>query len=847
MLNLVQMVPLVVFIPAIGAIINLFWGAKLGVKGSGYVASGAAILTFIISVLLYSYLTANHGIAQVVDPLPFFDGWIRIDAVDFAVHIPWQFRVDSLTVVMLLVVTGVGSLIHIYSIGYISHDPKYGLFFAYLNMFLGFMLILVTSNNFLMMFVGWEGVGVMSFLLIGFWWDKKGEIGWQNGNAARKAMILNRIGDFGILMAIFLMFWTFGTVTYYDAGEVANTCFQLEGAGYTLPTECESEGHGEEASGEETEAASVEEGEAEHAETGSAAEEEHATGEEGEAEHGLVLSEEELDNSLFYPSQLGVFAQAERLLNLEDGEEIAWDADGNMRGRDVQLGTWTLDIKTVVTMIVLFLLLGAAGKSAQFPLLVWLPDAMAGPTPVSALMHAATMVTAGVYLLVRSNVLIDGAPEAQFIIAMVGAITALFGGIAAVGQWDIKRVLAFSTISQLGFMVAAIGVGGYVAAIFHLATHAVFKALLFLGSGSVIHGVEHGQHHVHEYGRGHDADDEHHDDEFDPQDMRNMGGLSRRMPVTYITYLMGMLALSGIPIFAGFWSKDEILAHAYERLSTGNTLESLGGIIVLATLLLAAGFTAFYMWRQMEMVFFGKARSKAASHAPESVGWMVIPLLILAIGSIFVGFINVPSGVGLSWLFPLHNFTNFLESSIPSITIEGAGGFIWLLAIVATGLAVGAIFLARSLYGHGKAIVAHDSDALGVDPLWNMGGMTRMLWSAASHRLYLDDLYHAVFLYPYERIGYFLAVVLDWRFFHDYFHNNVIHRGFNAIGTILKNPVDIGLIDGTVNGVGKLINWFSGRTRRIQTGFVRTYAIAILFGVVVVIILMVAPVFMNGS
>lgn len=833
MLNFVQMIPLVVFIPAIGAIINLFLGKQLGVKGSGYVASGAAVLTFIISVLLMNYLNANHWVAQVVDPLPFFDGWIRIDAVDFAVHIPWQFRVDSLTVVMLMVVTGVGSLIHIYSIGYISHDPAYGRFFAYLNMFLGFMLLLVTANNYLMMFVGWEGVGVMSFLLIGFWWDKKGETGWNNGNAARKAMILNRIGDFGILMAIFLMFWTFGTVNYYDPGEVANTCFQLEGAGYHLPTECETEGHGEEATGAETDVA-----ETDVAETDT---EEHG---EGEESHGLVLSEEELNNSLFHPAKLGVFEQANMLLHLEEGEEIVWDADGTMRGRDVQIGTWTLDIKDVVTMIVLFLLLGAAGKSAQFPLLVWLPDAMAGPTPVSALMHAATMVTAGVYLLVRSNVLIDGAPEAQFVIAIVGAITALFGGIAAVGQWDIKRVLAYSTISQLGFMVAAIGVGGYVAAIFHLATHAVFKALLFLGSGSVIHGVEHGHHHVHEHSHG---DDDHHDDKFDPQDMRNMGGLSRRMPVTYITYLMGMLALSGIPIFAGFWSKDEILAHAYERLTSTNTLESLGGIVVLGSLLVAAGFTAFYMWRQMEMVFFGDARSEAASHAPESVGWMVIPLFILGIGSIFVGFINVPSGAGLSWLFPLHSFTNFLESSIPSVTAHGAGAFLWPLAIVATGVAVVAIFGARSIYGHGKAIVQHDSDALGVDPLWNMGGMTRMLWVAASHRLYLDDLYHAVFLYPYERIGYFLAQVLDWRFFHDYFHNNVIHRGFNAIGMILKNPVDIGLIDGVVNGVGKLINWFSGRTRRIQTGYVRTYAIALLFGVVVVIILMVAPLFMNGS
>jgi NADH:ubiquinone oxidoreductase subunit 5 (subunit L)/multisubunit Na+/H+ antiporter MnhA subunit len=852
MLSYVQFVPLVVFIPAIGAIINLFWGAKLGVKGAGYVASGAALLTFIISVLLFGYLSANHGLAQVVDPFRFLNGWIRIGSNEFPVNIPWQFRVDTLTSVMLLVVSGVGSLIHIYSIGYISHDPKYARFFSYLNMFLGFMLLLVTANNFLMMFVGWEGVGVMSFLLIGFWWDKKGVIGWNNGNAARKAMILNRIGDFGILMAIFLMFWTFGTLTYYEAGEIANPCFQLEGAGYH-PAECEAE-HGEEAAA--TEETSTEE----HAETpatdehgtATATEEEHST----DAAHGLVLTEEQLNNSQFTPSQLGVFAQADILLHLEEGEEIAWDADGTMRGRDVRIGTWTLDIKTVVTMIVLFLLLGAAGKSAQFPLLVWLPDAMAGPTPVSALMHAATMVTAGVYLLVRSNVLLEGAPEARFVVAMAGAITALFGGIAAVGQWDIKRVLAYSTISQLGFMVAAIGVGGYVAAIFHLATHAVFKALLFLGSGSVIHGVEHGEHHVHEHSHGHGHDDhhdEHHEDEhaFDPQDMRNMGGLSRRMPVTFITYLIGTFGLMGLPFFAGFWSKDEILAEALHKafLSPAegcNALENFGGLIVLGALVVAAFFTTFYMWRQIQMVFYGEPRSEAAAHAPESVPWMTIPLIILMLLTIVVGFVNVPEGaIPFSWIFKLHELGHYLESTI---ILHGALSFNWFLALGTSVLLPGlAIFLAHGLYAGDKAVLQHESDPIGVDPLWDKGGMLRQLWVAANHRLYLDDLYRIVFLQPYQRIGKFLAEVLDWRLFHDYFHNNVIFKGFNGIGGILRNPVDLGLIDGIVNGVGKAIALMSGRSRHIQTGYVRTYAIALLFGVVLVIFLMIAPLLMNGS
>jgi NADH-quinone oxidoreductase subunit L len=728
---------------------------------------------------------------------------------------------------MLLVVTGVGSLIHIYSVGYIHGDPKAPRFFAFLNLFLGFMLILVTGNNFLMMFVGWEGVGLCSFLLIGYWWDKKGEIGWQNGNAARKAMILNRIGDFGILMGVFLIFWTFGTLDYYRPGEIANTCYQLGNAGFVSEA-CASE-EGEEAAesghGEET-VASEEGGEA--AESGHG--EEAAA--EGGSEHNIsVVTQEQLDNSLFEPSQLGVFGQAELLMSLEEGDPA----------REIQIGSMTLDIKIVLGLIILFLLLGAAGKSAQIPLFVWLPDAMAGPTPVSALMHAATMVTAGVYLLVRINVLLELVPEARFVVAIIGASTALVAGAIAVGQWDIKRVLAYSTISQLGFMIAAIGVGAYVAAIFHLVTHAMFKALLFLGSGSVIHGVEHGHHHVHEH-----STEEHHDD-FDPQDMRNMGGLSGRMPITYITYLVGTLALAGIPIFAGFWSKDEILAHAFDVwFSSGDPLIAFGGMIVLLFLLAAAGFTAFYMWRQIQMVFFGDARSEAAAHAPESTGWMTIPLLILALGAIFAGFLNVPSGALLSWIFPLHGFSNFLESSIPIITEEPAAPFNWLLAIIATSVALGAIFVAHSIYAGNKAVEDRSADNLGVDPLYKNAAL-RQFWQAANRRFYSDDFYHAVFLRPYEAIGKFLANVLDWNFWHDYLHDSVIKRGFDTIASLLANPIDIGLIDGIVNGIGKMVNFFSGRSRSIQTGYVRTYAVALFFGVVVVVVLMLTPLWMNGS
>lgn len=781
-----QLIPLVVLIPAIGAFINLFWGHKLGERISSYVGITASVLSFIISLLIFSYLNAFNGQAVIVDPI-FFDGWIRIgDATSgFHVDIPWQFRVDSLTATMLLVVTGVGSLIHIYSKGYMHGDPQYGRFFAYLNMFLMFMLILVTGNNFLMMFVGWEGVGLMSFLLIGFWWTKKAPVGWKNSNAARKAMIVNRIGDFGIIMAVILIFWTFGTLNYYQPGEVANVPHALEVAALAddpAPTNT-------------------------------------------------------LDNSQFAPEQLGVFGQTAYLMSFEEGATE----------RQINLGLFSLDFKTVLFLILIFILLGVAGKSAQIPLFVWLPDAMAGPTPVSALMHAATMVTAGVFILARSNVFLDYVPEARFVVALIGASTALIAGFIAAGQWDIKRVLAYSTVSQLGFMVAAIGLGAYVAAMFHLATHAVFKALLFLGSGSVIHGVEHGHHHVHDH---HHADDEHgehagedHHDDFDPQDMRNMGGLSSRMPVTFVTYLIGTFALAGLPFFAGFWSKDEILADAWH---VGFSKGYLEGFIVLGLLMVAAFFTAFYMWRQVQMIFFGEPRTEAASHAPESVPSMTIPLGILAFFSITIGFINVPKGGPFLGWFGLgdYQFKYFLEASVPSVTMGESLYFNWPLAIAASLIAFVGIFLAHTIYAGRRAVRGGDAER-GKDPM-QLNPATERIWSVANARMYWDETYYRLFENPYNRIGTFLADVVDWRFLHDYFHDKVIKRGYDGIAGLLGKPFDIGIIDGAVNGVGWLVRQVSGRMRTVQTGYVRTYAVALVFGVVAVVVLMLLPLIQNG-
>jgi NADH-quinone oxidoreductase subunit L len=421
-------------------------------------------------------------------------------------------------------------------------------------------------------------------------------------------------------------------------------------------------------------------------------------------------------------------------------------------------------------------------------------------------------------------------------------------GYVALGQWDIKKVLAYSTISQLGFMVAAVGVGAYGAAMFHLVTHAFFKALLFLGSGSVIHGVEHGEHLAHERagGHGHDAHghdahdahgEEHHDEHpFDPQDMRNMGGLARKMPITFITYVIGTLALAGIFPLAGFWSKDEILADAWlHGLEGGSFLKSAGGFIAFVLLLAAAAMTAFYMWRQIEMVFFGDARTEAADHAPESVASMTIPLIVLAFLSVFGGFINTPKNVlGLENIFTAHNFTEWLEHSV---IYAHAADFQPGIAIAALALAIAAIFLARSIYGKGKSAHVEDHDPL-IDRVPS-GGST--IFGLANARLYWDETYFRLFENPYNQLSQFLANTVDWRFWHDYFHETVIAKGFNSIAQILSKPVDLGIIDGLVNDVGAVVKWFSNRLRVVQTGYVRTYAVSFLLGVVLVIVILILP------
>lgn len=758
--NFFDLIPLVVIAPLVGLLINLFVGKRLGERGVGIVAVGASATAFFVAVLMWIALV-DTGYSSAVVNAPLLDDWIRIASANLS--IPWQFRVDTLNVVMMLVVTGVGTLIHLYAVGYMHGDERFPRFFVYMNLFLFFMLILVTGNNFLMMFVGWEGVGLCSYLLIGFWFDKPRGEGWKNSDAARKAFIANRVGDFGLILGMLLTFYTFGTLDYYHVGE---------------------------------EPIAVQ-----HAEVHEDAPL-FAPDIPGEATH---------DAESAYAGPLGVFNQAH--LWLEEGDH------------QVEFGSFNISFELMVTIITLLFLLGATGKSAQIPLFVWLPDAMAGPTPVSALIHAATMVTAGIYMMVRSNVLFHGSDFSSFVVAVIGATTALVAGFIAVGQWDIKRVLAYSTVSQLGFMVAAVGVGAYAAAMFHLVTHAFFKALLFLASGSVIHGMEHGHHHMH---HGHHGGD--HDDGFDPQDMRFMGGLRHKMPVTYWTYLFGTLALTGIFPFAGFWSKDEILLDA---LKVGINDGMLGGYVAFGLLLVAAVFTAFYMWRQVSLVFYGAPRHEAAEHAVES-GWlMTTPLMILAVLSLLAGLMNVPSGFPiLDWIFGEHHFTSFLEHSVVYAHASAAN---LLLATFAVALAVAAIYAARSIYN--DAVLAK----LEHDPL-ELDEKTAPAFALSNAKLYWDEFYFKYVIYPYRNAAYWLAETLDWRIWHDGFHHNFIREPFNYATQILTHPVDKGIIDRGFLALGSGVQAVSARLRKVQVGYVRMYALSVLLGALVVVFLILYPV-----
>ena len=436
---------------------------------------------------------------------------------------------------------------------------------------------------------------------------------------------------------------------------------------------------------------------------------------------------------------------------------------------------------------------------------------MAGPTPLSALIHAATMVTAGVYLIARSAELYVLAPQAQTLVAIVGGATALFAATIAVGQFDIKKVLAYSTISQLGFMVAAVGMGAFVAGMFHLVTHAFFKALLFLSAGSVIQGLERGHHHV-EHDPRLKKQLKSHGHDFDPQDMRNMGGVSQRMKVTFWVYLIGAVALAGVPPLAGFWSKDEILAEA-------NHL-NLPAYIMLT---IAAIFTAFYMTRQILMIFFGKPRSSAAEHANESPAIVTVPLIILAALSVLGGLLNPPG---------IHTLTKWIEHTLEGVVHEGE--FVLLVALISTVLALLAILLGWWLYNPRRyeEFWAAPAAKRGDDPL---RAYISPVFEVLKNKYWIDELYWTVILNPYIALSKFLADVVDWRFWHDWFHDTVLLGGYNLLTRLMAVNFDLGVIDGIANGLGTLAQRSAAGLRRIQTGYVRNYALSIFLGVVIIL------------
>ena len=587
----------------------------------------------------------------------------------------WGFLLDPLSGVMILVVTGIGFLIHVYSVGYMGHDTGYYRFFGYLNLFVFFMLMLVLANNYTLLFVGWEGVGLCSYLLIGFYFHKK-----SAGDAGKKAFIVNRIGDASFIIGMLLTFAVFGTGRFLDINAAIH-------GGQFRP------------------------------------------------EHGFG----------------------------------------------------------VLTAIAILLFIGATGKSAQFPLYVWLPDAMEGPTPVSALIHAATMVTAGVYMVARSAPLFQLTPDASFIIACVGAFTAILAASIALVQYDIKRVLAYSTVSQLGYMFLALGVGAYWVAVFHLFTHAFFKALLFLGSGSVIHAMS------------------------GEQDMRRMGALKNRIPVTHWTMFIGSVAIAGIPGLAGFFSKDEILWQTWSS--------PLGSKMLWAVGMATAGMTAFYMWRLMNMTFYGRSRvaPEVDHHIHESPATMTVPLTVLAAGSVLVGWLGTPAPWHLPEFF--HTFSNWLAPVFANPAAhEAAHGAHhdvateWLLMGLSVAIAVCGIAIARYFY-HAKPEIPDALEA-----------RFKPLHTTLSNKWYVDEIYDFLFVNGLSKAGGRLLGRFDQK---------IVDGGVNGAGWLTRAAStlsiwwDTWIIDGAVRFTAFTVKLLSYPVCMLQTGRVQAYALFMVAGALV--------------
>ena len=616
---------LLILTPLAGFVINGLGFRQIPKSVAGTIGVSTCVAAFGFSVGLYTELTQVGPIHLTLY------NWINAGTL----NLNFSVLIDQLTIVMLLMVTGIGSLIHIYSASYMSHDEGYGKFFAYLNLFIFSMLLLVLGGNYLVMFVGWEGVGLCSYLLIGFWYKNV-----SYNNAARKAFIMNRIGDLGLLLGVFLIYNIFGTIEFTD-----------------------------------------------------------------------------------------VFAAAQSKLMVDSPPVIA------------------------ITML---LFVGAMGKSAQIPLFTWLPDAMAGPTPVSALIHAATMVTAGVYMVFRSNALYALAPTTLEFVAAIGAATALLGALIGLAQNDIKKVLAYSTVSQLGYMFMALGVGAYQTSLFHVLMHAFFKALLFLGAGSVIHAMS------------------------NEQDIRNMGGLRAKLPVTFLTFLVGTLAISGIPPFAGFFSKDEILYQLY--------LHNKG---IYAIGLFSSFLTAFYMFRLVYLTFAGSFRGtpEQGNHLHESPIAMTLPLMLLAVLSTVGGLLNLPAVFNGD-----STFSAFLQPvlvSLPEPTSADHHSLESLLMLVSVCVAVAGIALATLMYQRRGALPVGDNVPL--TPLHRL----------VSRKFYVDEIYDAIIVRPVVIISRILSIAVEYL-----------------------------IIDLVVHGVAKLFSGSGRGLRYAQSGSTGTYLLFMVCGIV---------------
>lgn len=646
----------IVFLPLIGFLVVGLFGSSLGAKASEYVTSGLMVVAAILSWIAFFTVAFGEGDVFTVPVLRFIDsGSLQAD---------WALRIDTLTVVMLIVVNTVSALVHIYSIGYMHHDPHRPRFFAYLSLFTFAMLMLVTSDNLVQMFFGWEGVGLASYLLIGFWYKKP-----SASAAAIKAFVVNRVGDFGFALGIFGVFLLFGSVSF-------DTIFA--GARDYAPAAIHSSEVGENAGAGEAAGHDAAATEAAPAAAQPAAEPAAAT----EADHG---------------STEAAAAPGPTVMTF--------------------LG-YHLDKYSALTVVCLLLFMGAMGKSAQVPLHTWLPDAMEGPTPVSALIHAATMVTAGVFMLARLSPLFELSSTALTVVTFIGAITAFFAATVGLVQNDIKRVIAYSTCSQLGYMFVALGMGFYSAAIFHLFTHAFFKALLFLGSGSVIHAVS------------------------DEQDMRKMGGLSKLIPKTYWMMIIGTIALTGVGIpmtvigTAGFFSKDAIIEGAF----AGHN--AFAGF-AFTLLVIAAMFTSFYSWRLIFMTFHGAPRASAdvMHHVHESPPVMLVPLYILAVGALFAGLVFHDAFIG-------EGYAEFWKSALFTLPDNHI-----LHAIHEVPVWVKLAPFVAMLIGFGTAYQFYIRDP---EAPKQLAARHQGLYKFLLNKWYFDELYDFLFVNPAKRLGFFL-------------------------------------------------------------------------------------------